>query len=180
MIIPATICRKNLDYQGIARRALVVDPLTQGALPVYHRDIDVSASVIAYNGSVQESRVYGDSVTVDTFIIAANPTIKFQEVRRRRFNEIDRAVQKGRQEIMANEDGNLFAALNTAAEVENLAQSVTTTGMLKRDLVDIKMEVDTWDLVTSKFFMNIREFGDILNWASGGGIVGQGEIDPVN
>ena len=30
--------RRNLDYHGIARRALVVDPLPQGALPVYDRD----------------------------------------------------------------------------------------------------------------------------------------------
>ena len=37
--------RKNLDYQGIARRALVVDPLPQGATPTYDRDIDVAATV---------------------------------------------------------------------------------------------------------------------------------------
>jgi hypothetical protein len=171
--------RRNLDYQGMARRALVQDPLVQGALAVYHRDIDVSASVIAYNGSVVESRAYGDAVTVDTFIIASNPTLKFQEVRRKRFNEIERAVQKGKQEIQAQEDANLFAGMDAAGEIENEAQVINATGLLKRDLVEIKMEVDNWDLLTSKFFMNIREFGDILNWASGGGQVGIGEVDPV-
>jgi hypothetical protein len=30
--------RRNLDYHGIARRALVVDPLPQGALPIYSKD----------------------------------------------------------------------------------------------------------------------------------------------
>ena len=35
--------RRNLDYHGIARRALVVDPLPQGAMPTYDRDIDVAA-----------------------------------------------------------------------------------------------------------------------------------------
>src|SRR5690349_7405362 len=37
--------RRNLDYHGIARRALVVDPLPQGAIPTYDRDIDVAAVV---------------------------------------------------------------------------------------------------------------------------------------
>jgi hypothetical protein len=38
--------RKNLDYQGVGRKAVVVDPLPQGALPVYDRDIDVRAVVV--------------------------------------------------------------------------------------------------------------------------------------
>jgi hypothetical protein len=35
--------RPSMDYQGIARRALIVDPLPEGALPVYERDIDIDA-----------------------------------------------------------------------------------------------------------------------------------------
>ena len=46
--------RRNLDYSGIGRRALVVDPLPQGALPTYDRDIDVSACVISSNGTAPE------------------------------------------------------------------------------------------------------------------------------
>ena len=42
----ATPIRRNLDYQGVGRKALVVDPLPQGALPIYDRDIDVAAVVI--------------------------------------------------------------------------------------------------------------------------------------
>ena len=52
--------RKNLDYHGIARRALVVDPLPQGANPTYERDIDVAAVVISSNGTGPESRVFGE------------------------------------------------------------------------------------------------------------------------
>lgn len=91
--------RKNLDYQGVGRRVLVVDPLPQGALPVYDRDIDVSAVVVSSNGSAPESRVFGERVTVPTFELVSNPTVRFSEVRRRRFNLIDRAQQKARQEI---------------------------------------------------------------------------------
>ena len=172
--------RRNLDYQGIARRALVVDPLPQGALPVYDRDIDVAAVVISSNGTGPESRVFGDRVTVPEFEVYSNPTVRIAEVKRRRFNVIDRAVQKARQEIMAQEDANVFAALDAAAQVENTSQDIADGGMLKRDLVELKVQVDRWDLVTTKFFMNINEFTDILNWASGGGAGPTGgEVDPV-
>lgn len=172
--------RRNLDYQGIARRALVVDPLPQGALPVYDRDIDVTAVVVSSNGTAPESRVFGERITVPEFELVSNPTVRIAEVKRRRFNIIDRAVQKARQEIMAQEDSNVFAALDAASSAENTVQDIADSGMLKRDLIEIKVQIDRWDLVTTKFFMNINEFTDILNWASGGGQgVGGGEVDPV-
>ncbi len=172
--------RKNLDYHGMARRALVIDPLSQGAYASYERDIDVTAVVVSSNGSGVESRVFGDRVVVPTFELLANPTIRMSEARRRRFNVIDRAVQKARQEIMAQEDANVFAALDAAAIQENTAQDIADAGMLKRDLIELKAQVDRWDLVTAKFFMNINEFNDILRWGTGGGQgVGGGEVDPV-
>lgn len=172
--------RRNLDYQGIARRALVVDPLPQGALPVYDRDIDVTAVVVSSNGTGTESRVFGERITVPEFELFSNPTVRIAEVKRRRFNVIDRAVQKARQEIMAQEDANVFSALDVASGAENTVQDIADGGMLKRDLIEIKVQIDRWDLVTTKFFMNINEFTDILNWASGGGQGATGgEIDPV-
>ncbi len=172
--------RRNLDYHGIARRALVVDPLSQGAYPTYERDIDVAAVVISSNGTGPESRVFGDRVVVPEFELFSNPTVRISEVKRRRFNVIDRAVQKARQEIMAQEDANVFAAIDSAASVENTVQDIADAGMLKRDLVELKAQVDRWDLVTAKYFMNINEFTDILKWGSGGGQgVGGGELDPV-
>lgn len=172
--------RRNLDYHGIARRALVVDPLPQGAMPTYDRDIDVAAVVISSNGTGPESRVFGDRVVVPEFEIYANPTVRIAEVKRRRFNVIDRAVQKARQEIMAQEDANIFAALDAASSVENVLTDIADAGLLKRDLVEIKQQIDRWDLVTTKYFMNINEFTDILKWGSGGGQgVGGGDFDPV-
>jgi hypothetical protein len=176
--------RRNLDYQGVGRRVLVVDPLPQGALPVYDRDIDVAATVVSSNGSAPESRVFGDRVTVPEFEVVSNPTVRIAEVRRRRFNVIDRAQQKARQEIQAQEDANIFASLDFASDAtlggENTAQDIADAGLLKRDLSEIKVQIDRWDLVTTKFLMNIIEFNDILNWATGGGQgTGGGEVDPV-
>lgn len=177
--------RRNLDYQGVGRRVLVVDPLPQGALPVYDRDIDVAAVVVSSNGSAPESRVFADRVTVPEFEVVSNPTVRIAEVKRRRFNVIDRAQQKARQEIQAQEDANIFAALDYAGDSslggENTAQDIADAGLLKRDLSEIKVQVDRWDLVTTKFLMNIVEFNDILNWGAGGGQAAGtgGEVDMV-
>ena len=158
----------------------MVDPLPQESLAIYEKDIDVTAFVVSSNGGAVESRVFGDRITVPEFEIVSNPTVRIAEVKRRRFNIIDRAVQKARQEIMAQEDANGFAALDAAGSVENTVQDIADGGLLKRDLVELKQQVDRWDLVTTKYFMHINEFGDILNWASGGGQgVSGGEVDPV-
>lgn len=189
----ATPIRRNLDYQGVGRKALVVDPLPQGALPVYDRDIDVAAVVISSNGTAPESRVFGDRVTVPEFEIVSNPTVRIAEVKRRRFNVIDRAQQKARQEIQAQEDANVFAALEFAGKQENdsalrldpIQQSTSTvptsakTGALQKSgMLALKREIDRWDLVTSKYFLNINEFTDILDWESAG-VAGASAVDPV-
>ena len=179
----ATPIRRNLDYQGVARKALVVDPLPQGALPVYDRDIDVAAVVVSSNGSAPESRVFGDRVTIPEFEIVSNPTVRIAEVKRRRFNVIDRAQQKARQEIQAQEDANVFGALQFAGDNnlggENTVQTTAAGGLLtKTGMLDLKRQVDRWDLVTAKYFMNINEFTDILGWESAGA-QGASQVDPV-
>ncbi|MDB2481565.1 hypothetical protein N9W84_00195 [bacterium] len=190
----ATPIRRNLDYQGVGRKALVVDPLPQGALPIYDRDIDVAAVVVSSNGTAPESRVFGDRVTIPEFEIVSNPTVRIAEVKRRRFNVIDRAQQKARQEIQAQEDANVFAALDFAGDStkggENAAvvldpvtssnASVSAQGgsLQKSGMLNLKRQIDRWDLVTSKYFMNINEFTDILDWESAG-TGGASAVDPV-
>ena len=177
--------RRNLDYQGVARKALVVDPLPQGALPVYDRDIDVAAVVVSSNGAAPESRVFGDRVTVPEFEVVSNPTVRIAEVKRRRFYVIDRAQQKARQEIQAQEDANVFSALEFAGDSglggENAAADLDpgASGSLEKNgLLNLKRNIDRWDLVTSKYFLNINEFTDILSWESAGG-AGASQVDPV-
>lgn len=183
----ATPIRRNLDYMGVGRKALVPDPLPQGALPVYDRDIDVSAVTVSSNGSVPESRVFGDRISVPDFGIVSNPTILYSEIKRRRFNVIDRAQQKARQEISAIEDANIFNALDFAGDtakggentVQTLNNSTVTSELAKVGLLRLKKQVDRWDNYTAKFFMNINEYTDILNWESAGA-AGSSQIDPVS
>ncbi len=150
--------RRNLDYQGVGRKALRVDPLPQGALPVYDKDIDVSAIVVSSNGAAPESRIKGDRISVPEFEIVSNPTVRIYEVKRRRFNVIDRAQQRARQEIQAQEDTNIFAALDFSSGLENTLTSVSGGRVTKAALNNLVAEVDKWDLVTSRLFMNIKSF----------------------
>jgi hypothetical protein len=173
--------RRNLDYQGVGRRALVVDELGTGVLPIYERDIDVAAFVVSANGAVPESIVRGDRVFVPEFEIMSNPVVRIREVRQRRFNVIERAIQKAKQEIAANEDANLFASLDFAGDDtlggENAAVALGAN-MTRRDLVEIKTAVDRWDLFTSKYFMNIVDYQDLLMWTQDGGTAAA-DVDPV-
>lgn len=49
--------RRNLDYQGVGRKALIVDPLPQGALPVYDKNIVTAVS----NDCVQKGLYAGNT-----------------------------------------------------------------------------------------------------------------------
>lgn len=86
--------RMSLDYQGVGRKLLVVDPLPQGALPVYDKDVDVKAFVISKRGQVPDQVVEGDRIQVPTFEIVSYPQVRFSQVKERRFNVIDRAQQR--------------------------------------------------------------------------------------
>lgn len=155
--------RRSMNYTAIARQAISIQPLPPGAMPTYSKDIDVPSIVLRKTKGFRHSKIvissrgkvgkysngmFGTRVTVPQFQIYSNPTIKISEVKRRRFNLIDRytekrgykhnkvfissrgkvqtgtqryqvmsrAVQKARMEIMAQEDTNIFAALDAAVK----------------------------------------------------------------
>jgi hypothetical protein len=124
----------------------------------------------------------------------SNPTVRISEVKRRRFNVIDRAQQKARQEIQAQEDANIFSAIDFASDTaagyggENgRVPFVAGPGLrlTMPDLLNMKQLIDEWDLVTAKYFMHIRQFTDILafNFSPTGGALAGGALyggfDPV-
>lgn len=159
--------RRQLNYQGIARRALNIQQLPAGALLYYNKDIDVSAltltptpkvllkhNLIVINsaGKTGHRRFNAQRVIIPKFEVYSNPTVRISDVQKRRFNlidrgakvvppsyrhnhivintkgktldrsknrrrfpVIDRAVQKARWEIMAQEDAAIFAILDAAS-----------------------------------------------------------------
>ena len=72
--------RTSLDYQGIARRLLVVDPLPQGALPVYDRDVDAKAFTISKRGAAPDQLIEGERILVPTMEIVAYPQVQYTQI----------------------------------------------------------------------------------------------------
>jgi hypothetical protein len=71
--------RQKLDYVGVARRALVVDPLPEGALPDYGPDYDLMPADPTA------------TVTRETFpMFELGSTIHFEEIKGRQFNVVKR------------------------------------------------------------------------------------------
>ena len=90
--IASSAGRTRLDYQGIARKIFLVQPLLlpQGASPTYFQE-------------PQEGYKH------DVIKINSRGVVY---IKQRRFNLIDRAVQKTKNEIMAQEDSMIFEALD--------------------------------------------------------------------
>jgi len=171
--------RERLDYEGVFRRAVVVDPLPQGALPYYDKDINVPAVIIAEEGKTPETIVKGKRILIPLFELGSNPKIPFTQIKERRYNLIDRAQDKAKQEIQAAEDDLGFSALDLAiAQVDPITglpfnATIGAAGSLDRDaLADGFAEVEKHDLRVSRMFMNARDYSDIRKW-------GRDQLDPV-
>ena len=116
--------RTSLDYQGIARKLLVVDPLPQGALPVYDRDVDAKAFTVSKRGNAPEQLIEGERIQVPTFEVVAYPQVRFSQIKERRFNIIDRAQQRAKSDIMAVEDETCFSLIEAASNAVTLLQQL--------------------------------------------------------
>ncbi len=171
--------RERLDYEGVFRRAAVVDPLPQGALPYYDRDVDVPAIVIGEEGQSPETIVKGKRILVPLFELGSNPKIPFTQIKERRYNLIDRAQDKAKQDIQASEDDLGFNALGIASTQINpntglpFNATINAAGSLDRDsLADSFAEIEKHDLRVARMFMNARDYSDIRKF-------GRDQLDPI-
>ncbi len=163
--------RTSLDYQGIARKLFTVDPLPQGALPVYDRDIDVPAFAISKRGGAVNTLIEGDRIQVPTWEIAAYPSVRWSQIKERRFNIIDRAQQRAKSDIMAVEDENAFALIDATSEAVNTV-TVSNAKLTRAALTTAFGEVEKHDLPVTKIVMNAQGFKDMREW-------GFNELDQV-
>lgn len=163
--------RTSLDYQGVGRKLLVIDPLPQGALPVYDKDVDAKAYVISKRGKAPDQIIEGDRIQVPTFEVVSYPQVRFSQVKERRFNVIDRAQQRAKSDIMAVEDAEIFSLLDSASTAVNPV-TISTDGLTREALTDAFKEIEKHDLVVTKIVMNAQAFADIRSW-------GRNEFDPV-
>jgi len=158
--------RKLRDYVSIGRRALWIDELPDGALPIYDRDVATPAFVVGDEGdSIQALPVEGARMMVPLFEIAAYPKIPFAHVKERRFDIIRRIKQKAKDELFRKEDTIIFQMLQAAAtnNTDNPTISVTQANFNMSTLVDAFAGVEKWGLRVDKVFMNPQEFKVLRN-----------------
>lgn len=114
--------RRSLNYQGIARRTFLVTQLPDSLSKVPVSELQKyrhDAIKINSRGKLFKKGDRFKQLVFPTFQIYASPTIRIADVKRRRFDLIDRTVQKARQEIMAQEDTDIFKALDSISLVES-------------------------------------------------------------
>ena len=100
---------RNRGYADLARKCFQVQQLPPGALPTYDRDIDIGGIVTAPEAKIVSFKHdflkigsdgkldkggRGRRVFVPKFEIYRNPSIKIDDIKRRKFNLIDRVPKK--------------------------------------------------------------------------------------
>ena len=186
--------RRRRDYMSIARKALMVETLPDGALPIYDKEFDatgksfVEAFVVGEEGGDIVRVTKPIRVTVPTFEIVANPMIPITQIKERRFDLVARSLNLAKAEVGATEDGyvfGLFDAVATAATaaatangtgsqdyVFNTDYTIVATGGTHPIGIDVNSMADCFgqvqrhDLSVAYVFFNPRDYTDLLKWTS--------------
>lgn len=158
--------RSRRDYSSIGRKAFLVEQLPDGALSIYDKDPDVTAYVVSEEGDNIVSMARSARVHVPLFEIASNPQIAITEIKARRFDLVDRALDKAKSEIQAAEDVRVFATMDAVADdPANPNVDINCVGDLTPGvLADAFKEVEKYDLHVANIFMNPHDFSDVRKW----------------
>jgi hypothetical protein len=152
--------RRLRDYVATGRKAVFIDELPDGALPIYDRDVDTPAYVVGDEGDSIQTIVESQRIMVPLFELASYPKIPFAHVKERRFDIIRRIKQKAKDELFRKEDRIIFNVLQTAAtaNTDNPTIPVAAADFSMETVVAAFAEVEKWGLRVDKIFMNPREF----------------------
>ena len=158
--------RKRRDYSSVGRKAFYVEQLPDGALPIYDKDADVSAYIIGEEGDNIISVVKPKRVMYPHIEIAANPEIPLTEIKARRFDLIERSVDLGSAEIMAEEDRKIFAVMDAVCDDPSSPnQDITITGNLTSSaLADGFSAIERNDIRVATIFCNAKDYSDLRKW----------------
>jgi hypothetical protein len=173
--------RRRRDYQSIARKALMVETLPDGALPIYDKEFDatgnsfVQAFIIGEEGQSVVSVVKPNRITVATFEIAELPMIPITQIKERRFDVVQRSINLGKAEIGATEDGHIFSLLDAVAAAAAAAGATDTDPVLNPDqaitapipfesMADGFAQIERFDIPVSLVFFNPRDYADVRKW----------------
>lgn len=104
------------DYQSVGRTAVQVETLSQGQDPLIDYDVDGNLAYVISNLAADVMKIINpETVRVNTFDIAANPTVRYEALQARKYDLKTRVQQKAESEVFRVEDRMIFNALIAAA-----------------------------------------------------------------
>ena len=171
--------RRRRDYMSIARKALMVETLPDGALPVYDKEFDetgrgfIEAFILGEEGQDIVRIVKPKRVTVPTFEIGAAPLIPISQIKERRFDVVERSLNLAKAEMGATEDGytfGLFDAIGTAATGKDVDDPIYNVDQEIHGAVTVAAMADAYgqvernDISVALVFMNPRNYTDLRKW----------------
>lgn len=161
--------KELLDYHGIGRRLMKVDPIPQGEFPIYDKDINEFASVRVANFGVPpqvETRV--KRVQFPTFQLARNARVAYEDIQVRRYPIFDRAKERVAISMAIAEDREVFNILNVASLVgPNPAVKMAAGPFMSRSvLAEAYGVLASNQLQPAQLVMHPSRYVDILKYTS--------------
>lgn len=172
--------RRRRDYMSIARKALMVETLPDGALPVYDKEFDetgrsfIEAYVIGEEGGNVLVRRNPKRVMVPTFEIESNPMIPISQIKERRFDIVARALNLAKATVGEQEDKYIFRLFDVIANkaiaappddpVRNVDIPIAAGPVTVAVMADAFGAVQRHDLPVAWVFMNPKDYTDLLKW----------------
>lgn len=161
--------KQLLDYHGLGRRLLKVDPIPQGEFPIYDKDIDEFASVRVANFGVPpmvETSV--KRLQFPTFQLARNARVAYEDIQVRRYPIFDRAKERVAISMAIAEDQEVFNILNVASVVgPNPAVLMAAGPFLSRSVLAEAYGVLAGNqLQPAQVVMSPQRYADLLKYTS--------------
>jgi len=154
--------KNSLMYQAIGRKLLLVDELPQGVLPRYERDVTAKSFVVGKRGAVPTSEIEAEELVVPTFEIAANPVIRYSEVKARRFYIVDRAQIRAKDSLQRQEDTEVFKVINAGTPQD---QTINVNGTVQIEQVNLALTlIEEHELIGAKIVVPPARYKDFRGW----------------
>ena len=161
--------KELLDYHGLGRRLLKVDPIPQGEFPVYDKDIKEFASVrVANFGTPPMVETKVKRIQFPTMQLARNAAVAYEDIQVRRYPIFDRAKERVAISMAIAEDREIFNILNVASIVgPNPAVKMAAGPFLSRSVLAEAYGVLAGNqLQPAQVVLHPTRYSDILKYTS--------------
>jgi len=107
-----------LDYHGIGRKLLKIDPIPQGEIPVYDKDtLEFAAVKVANLGEPPVVETSVRRIAIPTLNLMRQAKVSYEDIEVRRYPVFDRAKERVAIAMAIAEDREIFNLLEVAAAV---------------------------------------------------------------